>query len=199
MQRSILIPDGFSHDYRYPLVIWLCRDERERRLRVRQFPRISNRNYIGLFVDYPDEMLFDSTRAFWTHSLLELLQTLPVHRRRIYLAGVGDHGYAAYQIMAQSHYLVSGAISLLCHLPVGFLTRILSEDNSDAVAQRKLDAMRLFWMPPYMGPAPKPLSCINHDKRSPFWLTRARTLTQESRVWSEVNQFVMQGIYSASF
>ncbi len=199
MQRSVLIPEGYSRSYRYPLVVWLCRDEREQKVRMRQFPRISSRNYMALFLVQSEETLFDSSRQFWNQNLLELLCELPVHRQRIYLAGVGDCGRAAYEIMTKSNECVSGAISLLCHLPLGFLTKILSEGNAVSALEKKHGSMRLFWMPPYSGQMPKPIADINHDSRSPFWLSRESSLGRLSNVWREIDQFVMRGIYSSNF
>ncbi len=177
---SVILPDGFEPSYRYPLIVWLCSDRRERFEMLQRFPSISDRNYIGLVIEYPDEWLIDRLDDHFQAWLKSQIDLLPVHRQRIYLAGTGFLGEIASRMSGQLNLPIAGAISLLS-----------DTINAASIEQKK----RHFWIPSTKAQeqahATPPVS-------SPLlWVIENGDLNVQSTLWRDIDRFIMQGIYSA--
>ncbi len=176
---SVILPMGCEIGYCYPLVIWLCADSRERAEVVQVFPSISRRNYIGMAIEFPDEWLIARDDIAFEDWLNSQIKVLPIHRRRIYLAGRGFLGEHASEVASTIPVPIAGMISLLSDTV-----------NKASLAKNK----RHFWLPSEKGRETMIESEIPTAQLS---VSQTNDLSPGSPLWREIDSFIMRGIYSS--
>jgi phospholipase/carboxylesterase len=123
---SLFLPEPFEPRYRYPVVIWLHRDESNEDELLSVMPQISEQNYIGLgFRGTSDDGQSPAGSFHWEASdekrvdlLEEIRDTLDEMGRffrmdpeRIYLAGFDAGATMALELLLAAPELFAGAVA----------------------------------------------------------------------------------------
>ena len=82
-------PVGYEPGYEYPLVVWLSLDELAGVTLRDWFPDLSERNYLGVEVSLSPESTTSQNANRVSLAIREVAAMYRVHRRRIWIAGVG--------------------------------------------------------------------------------------------------------------
>ncbi len=183
---SILIPEGFTPQYKYPLLVWLAADKAEQQRAMTLMTAISDRNSLGVSLEYPDDWLLTDSQHQWDASLTQLMKTLPVAPQRIFLIAQGFLGEQIYAHALASSLSIAGVISLRCDDP-----RQASQTNLNTQAVENSRSPRLFWAPPKQV-APHQSIC-----HLDAWITATTDLSVQSPIWREIDRFVLSQIPSA--
>lgn len=105
-------PVGYEPGYKYPLVIWLSRDEVPGVTLRDWFSDLSDRNYIGAEVRLlPGSTVLQNADRVAV-AIRELVALYGIHLRRIWIAGVGPTADAVLQMLPTLSRLVSGGIAI---------------------------------------------------------------------------------------
>lgn len=105
-------PVGHEPAYHYPLVLWLSQDEVPGVTLRDWFPDLSDRNYIGA------EILLQSGSTDFQNAdqvgvaIREVAAMYGIHRRRVWIAGVGPAADAVLRMLPMLSGLVSGGIAI---------------------------------------------------------------------------------------
>jgi phospholipase/carboxylesterase len=129
---SLFLPEPFEPRYRYPVVIWLHRDESNEDELLSVMPQISEQNYIGLgFRGTSDDGQSPAGSFHWEASderredlLEEIRDTLHEMGRyfrmdpdRIYLAGFDAGATMALELLLAAPELFAGAVAVGGSIP----------------------------------------------------------------------------------
>lgn len=129
---SMFLPEPFEPRYRYPVVIWLHRDESNEDELLSVMPQISDQNYIGLgFRGTSDDGQSPTGSFHWEASdekceslLEEIRDTLNEMGRffrmdseRIFLAGFDAGATMALELLLAAPELFAGAVALGGSIP----------------------------------------------------------------------------------
>lgn len=124
---SLFLPEPFEPRYRYPVVIWLHRDDSNEDELLSVMPQISEQNYIGLgFRGTSDDGQSPAGSFHWDASdekrenlLEEIRETLDEMGRffrmdaeRIYLAGFDAGATTALELLLAAPDLFAGAVAI---------------------------------------------------------------------------------------
>ena len=103
-------PVGYEPGYKYPLVIWLSRDEVPGVTLHDWFPDLSDRNYLGAEVRLLSGSTAIQTADRVAVAIREVVALYGVHPRRIWIAGVGEAADSVMRMLPGLSRLVSGGI-----------------------------------------------------------------------------------------
>lgn len=105
-------PIGHEPKYNYPLVIWLSQDAVPGVTLHDWFPDLSDRNYIGAEIQLrPGATDFQNADRVGV-AIREVVAMYGIHRRRIWIAGVGEAADAVLRMLPLLSRLVSGGIAI---------------------------------------------------------------------------------------
>jgi len=124
---AVFVPEGYEPGYAYPLVVWLEDSRGSGETAKRWFPRASERNCVVISLQPPLPADSPSSDAEWRFTADDLWEALDyvgtaiaevsaemnVHPDRIFLAGDGDGGTMACDLLCVDPDQFAGAIALM--------------------------------------------------------------------------------------
>ncbi len=111
-QDRIFLPLGYEPGYDYPLLVWLPQSADASFDLGRTMTRMSLRNYLAVVPAVP----FDSESCF--AAIDTMIDRYSVHRRRVYLIGVGAGGENAFRFACQNPESFAGVVSVNGRFPI---------------------------------------------------------------------------------
>ena len=111
-QDRIFLPLGYEPGYDYPLLVWLPQSADASFDLGHTMMRMSLRNYLAVVPAVPS----DSESCF--SAIETMIGRYSVHRRRVYLVGVGAGGENAFRFACQNPESFAGIVSVNGRFPV---------------------------------------------------------------------------------